>query len=138
MKVVYIAGPYAAPTADEIARNVRRAVALGRYAAHLGYTPLVPHAQGWAGVYGAADESEAGVRELALRCSQDLAARADEVWIIQRDDGTRSEGSHLEAEAHRLRSGRPHLPRVGRWSLWCLGARERDVDLDAWAAAVRS
>lgn len=126
--IVYIAGPYTAPTRDGIARNIRRAVALGRYAAHLGHTPLVPHAQGWMGVYGAGDESEAGVRELALRCSRELAARAEEMWVIERDDLSLSEGTRAELEAF----GR--LPEYRMpWSAWCMWGAERRADLEALA-----
>lgn len=43
MIVVYVAGPFRAPTAWEVEQNVRRAEELGLDVAKLGCTPLIPH-----------------------------------------------------------------------------------------------
>ena len=44
MKVIYIAGPYRAPTAWGIALNVRSAERVGLEVARAGAMPLIPHA----------------------------------------------------------------------------------------------
>lgn len=44
MKVVYIIGPFRAPTHWEVEQNVRRAEALALEVANLGAMPLCPHA----------------------------------------------------------------------------------------------
>ena len=44
MKLVYIAGPFRAPTAWEIERNVREAEDLGFAVIKLGAMPIIPHA----------------------------------------------------------------------------------------------
>jgi hypothetical protein len=44
MKVIYIAGPYRAPTAWGIAENVRAAERVGLEVARAGAMPLIPHA----------------------------------------------------------------------------------------------
>ena len=44
MKLIYIAGPYRAPTRWEEERNVRAAEALGYAVAQIGHFPVIPHA----------------------------------------------------------------------------------------------
>lgn len=44
LQLVYVAGPFSAPTAWGIELNIRRAEALGREVAHLGAYPVMPHA----------------------------------------------------------------------------------------------
>lgn len=44
MKVIYIAGPFRAPTAWAIAENVRAAERMGLEVARRGAMPLIPHA----------------------------------------------------------------------------------------------
>lgn len=43
MKVIYIAGPYTAPTNWEVQENINRAMAAGRFVAEMGAMPLIPH-----------------------------------------------------------------------------------------------
>jgi hypothetical protein len=43
MKVIYIAGPFRAPTAWGIEQNVRRAEEVGLIVARAGAMPLIPH-----------------------------------------------------------------------------------------------
>lgn len=43
MKVVYVAGPYTAPTVWEIECNVRRAEEAGLYVVECGAMPIIPH-----------------------------------------------------------------------------------------------
>lgn len=44
MKIVYIAGPFRAPTAWQIAENIRAAERIGLLVARAGAMPLIPHA----------------------------------------------------------------------------------------------
>jgi hypothetical protein len=41
--VVFVTGPYSAPTDGEVERNIQRAVETGRIVFMKGYYPLVPH-----------------------------------------------------------------------------------------------
>ena len=41
--LVFIAGPYSAPTEDEVGRNVQRAIDFGRVLFEKGYYPIIPH-----------------------------------------------------------------------------------------------
>ena len=43
MKTVYIAGPYSAPTTEEVRANVARAEAQGKELLLAGYVPVIPH-----------------------------------------------------------------------------------------------
>lgn len=105
MTPCYIAGPYAAPTAEERERNVARAVLLGRLACELGYAPLVPHAIGTLGVLGSPAEDD-GCRERAIRCGEALARTVGlalgRAWIILRGDYTLSPGTERELVAFGL------------------------------------
>jgi len=42
-KLTYVAGPYTAPTRDEVAANVARAVEYGKQVLAAGFVPVVPH-----------------------------------------------------------------------------------------------
>lgn len=46
MLLVYIAGPFTAPTLWGVAQNIRNAEAAGREVALLGYFPVIPHVIG--------------------------------------------------------------------------------------------
>lgn len=104
-QVVYIAGAYAAPTADGVRRNVQRATALGQLAALEGLAPLVPHALGWCSVYGSQTEEDPSVRTRAVESGESLARAVavarGELWVILRDDGTASAGVQRECAAFR-------------------------------------
>lgn len=41
--VVYICGPYTAPTRDEVQRNINVAERAGKAVLKMGHTPLIPH-----------------------------------------------------------------------------------------------
>lgn len=127
MVMIYIAGPYRAPTELEVERNVRRAVALGQYAARRGYTPIVPHAMGRMGVYGPDDVPS--THELAIRCGTAVAREVTALWAIQRDDGTLSEGTALEVEAAQRRA----RIRQQTWDRWCVEAYIDGYPLRLWA-----
>lgn len=124
-RVVYIAGPYAAETPEGIAENIRRAVALGRYAASCGLAPVVPHVIGAAGVYGDPGEGTGDSRQVALRCALEtvrcIAAQGGDLWVIAHDDGTLSSGTALEVDAYierRSRDGDTGSRYVATWAQW--------------------
>lgn len=44
MRLIYVAGPFSAPTQFEVDANIRRAEELGLEVARLGASPVIPHA----------------------------------------------------------------------------------------------
>lgn len=69
MLLVYIAGPFTAPTLWGVAQNIRNAEAAGREVALLGYFPVIPHVIGKH--YGDDQTAEfwyEGTLELMTRC----------------------------------------------------------------------
>lgn len=43
MKTVYVAGPYRAPTREQVSENIEHAGDIGLRVASLGYSPVIPH-----------------------------------------------------------------------------------------------
>jgi hypothetical protein len=43
VKLIYVAGPFSAPTRDGVEQNIARAVARGLQVAQLGALPVIPH-----------------------------------------------------------------------------------------------
>lgn len=41
--LVFISGPYSAPTYEEVERNIQKAIEIGRIVFQKGYYPIVPH-----------------------------------------------------------------------------------------------
>lgn len=95
---MYIAAPYAAPTPEGIAENVRRACLLARYAVSQGLAPVVLHPAIAAGAYG--DEASPEERERGLQCAVEIArtvaAAGGRLWLIMSPHRDVSEGSALE------------------------------------------
>ena len=69
MKLIYVAGPYRAPTTWGIAQNIHHARAVGAVIAELGAYPVIPHSN-TAHMDGVADDALwlAGTLELMRRC----------------------------------------------------------------------
>lgn len=87
MRLIYIAGPFRAPTLFEITQNVAQAEYWGLQVAKLGHMPVIPHANTWK-MYGAAPE------ELFLRGTELLLTKCDGSIFIpgwQFSSGSRSE-----------------------------------------------
>lgn len=132
-----VLGPYAGATPGEVARNVARALAIGRLAVASGYAPVVPHAHGWLGLYGSALEEDANTRLAALACGRSiaraLASQEAEAWVLLCDDGTPSAGT--AGELDQWRSVPYAMQPVSRtWAEW----RDRFVLVglgEAWDAA---
>lgn len=87
MRVVYVAGPYRAPSAWEKEQNIRAAEELGLRVWQAGAVALVPHTMNRF-YEGAADDEIwlAGARELLRRCDALILVRG---W--QRSKGTQIE-----------------------------------------------
>lgn len=68
MKLVYVAGPYRAPTLEGIEANIRYAARYGAKVAAAGFAPLVPHTIGFA-----CDEQA----HMA-----DTSRRSDDFWLM--------------------------------------------------------
>ena len=109
--LVYVAGPYAAPTVLEIAANVARAIEVCRVHAEADFTVISPHAHGWGGVYGTIidDGSAAPSRARALANGLALAVlvavNGGKLVAISRDDGTLSPGTQAEVDAYTAAGG---------------------------------
>lgn len=101
-RVVYIAGPYAAPDETTRLENVSRATQLALLASLFGYAPLVVHPSIEAGAYG--DDNDLEVRERGLLIVGELcratAAVGGACWVIARDDGSLSEGTKRDLAAY--------------------------------------
>lgn len=102
-QVVYVIGPIGDPDPAVVARNLARGNLLGRILHKLGWAPVVPHANGPAGVYDSEGDNDAGerARYLANGLSVlDVVRRAHGfVAVLEQDDGELSEGSAAELEA---------------------------------------
>lgn len=122
MRPAYIAGPYGAPTTTEIERNVRRACAVGAWAALQGYAPIVPHAIGFMGCYGAFDESDPATRVRAIGAGVAMVRLVGvglgRLLVIERDDGSLSAGTSLEVHTFLRTPGAEQLLTRHTWSGW--------------------
>jgi Domain of unknown function (DUF4406) len=94
MKLVYVAGPYRAPTTWEISLNIHWARTLGAMVATAGAYPVIPHSN-TAHMDGLAPD------ELWLKGTMEMMRRCDAV--IFTSDWERSTGAREErAEAGRI------------------------------------
>lgn len=114
----YIAAPYAHPSPVGLARNVDRAILLGRLAISVGLCPIVPHA-----LVPALVGSEVGrpeVRAVALDLGLDLLdgviAANGRLYVLTRDDGTLSPG--VEAEVRRFHTFSRSRFEAATWQSW--------------------
>ena len=96
MKLIYIAGPYRAPTTWGIAQNIHHAKECGAIVASLGAYPVIPHAN-TAHMDGVADDALwlAGTLELMRRCDGVVMVGQ---WMLS----TGAIAEHNEAKAIRL------------------------------------
>ncbi len=70
-RMIYVAAPFGAPTAEERTENVARAGALCRLLVYLGAYPVCLHAAIEAGHYG--DDSDEGQRATGLHVARSIA-----------------------------------------------------------------
>jgi Domain of unknown function (DUF4406) len=99
VKVVYIAGPFTAPTAWQIAAHVRNAENWGLDVARCGAMPLIPHANSAGGLFYGQLTAEfwyEGTLELLKRCDAALFIPG---WL--QSEGSKRE--HTWCKEHRLR-----------------------------------
>lgn len=103
--LVYLAGPYAAPTEEGVLDNIHRIRALAQLAVTLGMSPVAQHFTGGIGVFGSSidDGSPSVSRHNALLAGQAVAHAIGRtgglLWVVTRDDGTLTEGTALEVAA---------------------------------------
>jgi len=112
VRPVYIAAPYTADTAEELAWNVARAALLGRVALSEGLCPIVVHPSIAAGVYG--DDADPAERQAGINCSLQLLdlvkGAGGWLWVLA------GESSGVRAEVARW--GDPSAATVGSWEEW--------------------
>lgn len=89
--VIYVAGPYRAPSAKEISENVRRAEAVGQEILRRGHVALCPHSMthDWDIGTGLADE-------VFLETDLVLLSRCDAICMVEGWD--RSVGARAELD----------------------------------------
>lgn len=94
MKLVYVAGPFRAPTPEGVFGNILRAEAVGYEVAKLGASPVIPHAN-TRSLHSHIDEA------FMLEATLELMRRCDALVLVegwQESQGTRDE----MCEAHFL------------------------------------
>jgi|SRR5690606_15694267 len=108
--LVYVAGPFSAPTREGVERNIERAVLVGIEIARLGACPVIPHAN------TAHPEFErCQPYEFWLSATRELMFRCDVVLML--DGWERSNGATLEHE-RALEVGMPVAPNLEALEEW--------------------
>lgn len=106
--VVYVAGPFRAPTAWEIEQNIRRAENVGFLVAKIGAVPVIPHTQ-YRFFQGSLPD------EFWLEATLEQLRRCDAVALV--DGWQNSEGTGREIDAAKM-LGIPvfeDLSKLGAW-----------------------
>lgn len=103
MKVVYIAAPVAAPTAEAIEDNLCRAEALARHALERGYAPICVHSMIARAVFGDEQNPEHRARGMAvdMEIVRSVARTGGELWVLYPPGSPfPSKGCHDELQAY--------------------------------------
>lgn len=109
MKLIYIAGPYRAPTRWQEEQNVRVAEAIGYKVARLGAYPVIPHSN--TRPYFA----DAQPGEFWLDGTLELLRRCDAVLLItgwENSEGARGERHEAQSRGTPVFDG---LPELSKW-----------------------
>jgi hypothetical protein len=132
VKLIYIAGPYRAPTTWGIAQNIHRAREAGAVVASMGAYPMIPHSN-TAHMDGVADDA------LWLEGTMEVMRRCDGVVMIKGFLSSRGAvDEHNEAVARRMpiyAGGEPRgsyvpVEVVRGWSPWGFDVEDK-YDRDA-------
>lgn len=94
-KLVYIAGPFGSSPV----RNTKLAMYLALFAKELGYAAYVPHILIQSGIYGNDDDTEEranGLRIVLSFLKWMVLHPSSELWVIEQEDGTLSDGTQRE------------------------------------------
>jgi nucleoside 2-deoxyribosyltransferase len=114
-KVVYVAGPYRAPTKSEVLDNIGKACALAGEVVRLGAVPIVPHANGYEVDAAMRDNGEPAGDAYRLEAGLELLRRCDAVLLVE--GWEYSSGTKAEiAEANRL--DKPVFATVEQLRVW--------------------
>jgi hypothetical protein len=110
--VVYICAPYGDPDPEVVHMNIEDAEAMARFAAHMGYSPVVVHSY-IAPVFG--DDSDAEQRREGLNrvlsVAWAVANAGGQLWVVSKEDKRLTAGcaeevaifqraQHKEVEIH--------------------------------------
>ncbi len=94
MKLVYVAGPFSAPTRDGVERNIAKAVARGLEVAACGAFPVVPHANTSHPEYEALQPYDFWIKGTLLLLSRCHALMTVDGW--EQSSGARKEVEWME------------------------------------------
>jgi hypothetical protein len=103
LKLIYVAGPFTAPTPDAVRDNIRRAAALGHEVRKLGAGAIVPHLIGAPYIHGAsaANHEDSFGYQWWIAETLEQMKRCDAVIMV--DGWETSNGSRGERDAARAR-----------------------------------
>ena len=91
--VVYVAGPYSAPDADGVLKNITEAIAFGEQVRAMGFVPLVPHT-----AILPTGDTEAEYEQALAECFE-LLSRCDALALMptwEQSPGSRRERAFAE------------------------------------------
>lgn len=116
VKIVYVAGPFSAPTREGIEANIMTASLAGIEVARLGFCPLVPHANTAHPLF-----EKVQPYRFWIEATTELLRRCDAALFIEgwnRSSG--ATGEHREAE----RLGIPRFYQLDELERWGRGLRD--------------
>ena len=93
---VFVTGPYSAPTEEDVARNIQRAVDVGRIVFERGYFPVVPHVL-VRPYYNAADRRGPFAYEALMQYTLALVRKCEILLIYDHSPGADREWRLAEA-----------------------------------------
>lgn len=85
--LIYVAGPYSAPTEAERIDNVEQAMGVGDAILELGHYPVIPHLTHYFDEWAAATYGERPPYEMYLKWDMELLNRCDALYFILSSPG---------------------------------------------------
>lgn len=94
--LVFVAGPYSAPTEEEVKRNIQKAIDIGRILFEKGYYPIVPHVL-LREYYNPEDKHGIFGYESLMQYTQSIISKCDILLIIDHSPGADREWKFAES-----------------------------------------